>query len=68
VHEIFTKNPENKEQAVGTVRDNDIRKDGMGRATAVAGASKDSDIMPHSISAVKVDQMSIIVTVDMEIS
>ena len=68
MHEIFAKDAKDKEETVGAVRNDDIRKNGMGRGTAVAGASKDSDIMPHSISAVKVDQMSIIVTVDMEIS
>ena len=68
MHEIFTKDAEGKEQTVGTVRDDEIRKDGMGRATAVAGAAKDSDIMPYTFSADKVDQISFVVTVDMEIS
>ena len=68
MHEIFTKDAEDEEQTVGTVRDYEIRKDGMGRATAVAGAAKDSDIMPYTFSADKVDQISFVVTVDMEIS
>ena len=68
MHEIFTKDAEDKEQTVGTVRDDEIRKDGMGRATAVAGAAKDRDIMPYTFSAGKVDQISFVVTVDMEIS
>lgn len=67
VHEIFTKDAEDKEQTVGTVRDDEIRKNGMGRATAVAGAAEDSDLMPYTFSTDKVDQISFIVTVDMEI-
>ena len=39
----------------------------MGRATAVAGAAQDSDHMPYTFSTDKVDQISFIVTVDMEI-
>ena len=68
MHEIFPENTQDEEQTVGTVRDDEIRKDGMGRATAVAGAAKDSDIMPYTFSADKVDQISFVVTVDMEIS
>lgn len=68
MHEIFAKDAKDKEQTVGAVRNDDIRKNGMGRGTAVAGASKDSDIMTYSIFTVKVDQVSVIVTVDMEIS
>lgn len=36
----------------------------MGRATAVTGAAKDSDIMSYTFSADKVDQISFVVTVD----
>ena len=68
MHEIFTKDAEDKEQTVGTVRDDEIRKDGMGRATAAAGAAKDRDIMPYTFSSDKVNQISFVVTVDMEIS
>ena len=39
----------------------------MGRATAVAGAAQDSDHRPYTFSTDKVDQISFIVTVDMEI-
>ena len=39
----------------------------MGRAAAVTGAAKDSDIMSYTFSADKVDQISFVITVDMEI-
>ena len=68
MHEIFTKDAQDKEQTVGTVRDDEIRKDGMGRSTAVAGAAKDSDLMPDTFSTNEVNQISFIVTVDMEIT
>ena len=68
MHEVFTQNTQDEEQTVGTVRDDEIRKNGMGRATAVAVAAKDSDLMPYTFSTDKVDQISFIVTVDMEIS
>ena len=67
MHEIFTKDAEDKEQTVGTVRDDEIRKNGMGRATAVAGAAEEGDSMPYTFSTNKVGQISFIVTVDMEI-
>ena len=67
MHEIFTKDAQEKEQTVGTVRDDEIRKNGMGRATAVAGAAENGDSMPYTFSTNKVDQISFIVTVDMEI-
>ena len=67
MHEIFTKDAEDKEQTVGTVRDDEIRKDGMGRSTAVADTTKDGDLMPDTFSTNEVDQISFIVTVDMEI-
>ena len=59
---------QDEEQTVGTVRDDEIRKDGMGRATAVAGAAENSDLMPDTFSTNEVDQIPFIVTVDMEIS
>ena len=68
MHEIFTKDAQEKEQTVGTVRDDEIRKDGMGRATAVAGAAENSDLMPDTFSTGKVGQIPFIVTVNMEIS
>ena len=67
VHEIFTKDAEDKEQTVGTVRDDEIRKDGMGRSAAVAGAAEDSGLMPDTFPSDKVDQVSFVVAVDMEI-
>ena len=68
MHEIFTKDAEDKEQTVGTVRDDEIRKDGMGRAAAVADAAEDSDLMPDTFSTDKVGQIPFIVTVNLEIS
>ena len=68
VHEIFTKDAQEKEQTVGTVRDDEIRKDGMGRATAVTDTAKDGGLMPDTFSTNEVDQIPFIVTVDMEIS
>ena len=68
MHEIFTKDAQEKEQTVGTVRDDEIRKDGMGRATAVTDTAKDGGLMPDTFSTNEVDQIPFIVTVDMEIS
>ena len=68
MQEIFPENTQDEEQAVGTVRDDEIRKDGMGRAAAVAGAAKDSDLMPDTFSTGEVGQIPFIVTVNLEIS
>ena len=64
MHEIFTKDAEDKEQTVGTVRDDEIRKDGMGGATAVADTAKDSDLMPDTFSTNKVDQIALVIAVN----
>ena len=63
MHEIFTKDAENKEQTVGTVRDDEIRKDGMGRATAVADTAKDGNFMPDRFSTNEVDETTLIIAV-----
>ena len=68
MYEIFTKDAKDKEQTVGTVRDDDIREDGMGRAATVADAAKDSGIIPYSFSIDKVNQIPFVVTMDMELS
>ena len=67
MQEIFPENTQDEEQTVGTVRDDEIRKDGMGRAAAVAGAAKDSDLMPDTFSTGEVGQIPFIVTVNLEI-
>ena len=67
MQEIFPENTQDEEQAVGTVRDDEIRKDGMGRAAAVAGAAEDSDLMPDTFSPDEVGQIPFIVTVNLEI-
>ena len=63
VHEIFTKDAEDKEQTVGTVRDDEIRKDGMGRSAAVAGAAEDSGLMPDTFSSNEVDELPPVIAV-----
>ena len=63
MHEIFTKDAEDKEQAVGTVRDDEIRKDGMGRATAVTDTAKDGDLMPDTFSTNEVDEIPPVIAV-----
>ena len=64
MQEIFPENTQDEEQAVGTLRDDEIRKDGMGRATAVAGAAQDSDLMPDTFSTNKVDQIALVIAVN----
>ena len=68
MHEIFTKDAEDKEQTVGTIRDDEIRKDGMGRATAVADTAKDGDLMPDTFSTNEVDEPALVVAVNLEFS
>lgn len=55
---------ENEEQAVIGVRDNDIRKNGMGTPAAVAENPEYADIRFHRFSGDKVCDVSAIISVD----
>ena len=63
MHEIFAQNMQDEEQTVGTVRDDEIRKDGMGRATAVTDTAKDGDLMPDTFSTNEVDEIPPVIAV-----
>ena len=68
MHEIFTKDTEDKEQTVGTVRDDEIREDGMGRAIAVTDTAEDGDLMSDTFSTNEVDEIALVIAVNMEFS
>ena len=65
---VFAQAEEDKEQAVGGIGDNDIRKDGMGMITAVTEYTHDAEILFLLSSGIKVNDGSAVVIVDMAVS
>ena len=59
--EVFTEQTEEKEQAVTGVRDNDIRKDGMGMPAA---NPEDTNIRFHRLAGYKVHEVSARISMD----
>ena len=62
--EVFAEQTEEKEQAVTGVRDNDIRKDGVGMHAAVTEDPENTNIRHHRFSGDKVSDVSAIISVD----
>lgn len=65
---VFAQAEEDKEQAVGGIGDNDIRKDGMGMLTAVTEYTHDAEILFLLSSGIKVNDGSAVVIVYMAVS
>lgn len=66
--EIFTQDKEDEEQAVAGIRDNDIRKDGMGMLAAVTEYTHDAEILLLLSSGIKVNDGSAVIIMDMAVS
>lgn len=67
---MFCQYPENKEQAVPTVRDDGIRQNGMGGSGAALIASQTADAQTelHWMPINKLNQGSVIVSMDMHLT
>ena len=68
MHEIFTKDAEDKEQAVGTVGNDEVRKEGMCSTTAVTDTAKNGDLMPDTLSTLEVNETALVIAVNLEFS
>lgn len=62
------KNLHHKEKTVGTVRDNEIRQNGMRGIAAVTPDAGDGDFMMNSFTINKIDKITPVVAVNMEIA
>ena len=62
--ERFAQDTEDKEQAVAGIRDDHVRKDGMGVPAAFTDQPKDSDLQCDGFSMDKVDDAATVVSVD----
>ena len=64
---MLREDAQNEEQAVATVRDDRIRKDGVGglRVALAAGQTADTQADFHGLAIHEFDQRPIIVSVDM---
>lgn len=65
---VLTQNKEYEEQTVAGIRDNDIRKDGMGMPAAFAEYTHDAEIIFLPFAVSKVDDGSAVVIVSMAVS
>lgn len=65
---VFAQDKEDKEQTVAGIRDNDIRKDGMGMLTAVTEYTHDAEMLLMLSSGFKVNDGSAVIIVDMAVS
>jgi len=61
--EIFRQDTEDKEKAVGGIRDDEIRKDGMGMAAGTDKA-QDTEAVPDRLSANEISQGTFIIGMD----
>ena len=66
--EVFTEKTEKKEQAVTGVRDNDIRKDGVGMPAAVTEDPEDTNIRLYRSAGYKVCDVSAIISMDVAVA
>lgn len=64
---IFSKDKEDEEQTVTGIRDNDIRKNGMGMLTAVAEYTHDAEILFLLSTVSKVNDRSAVVIVNVTV-
>lgn len=63
VQEIFSQDAQDKEKAVGRIRDDEIRKDGMGMA-AGTDKTQDAEAVPDRLAANKINQGTVIIGMD----
>ena len=68
MHEIFTKDAEDKEQTVGGIRDDDVRENGMCMLTAVTKYPEDTQTGLILSAGFVVNDGSAIIIVDVTVS
>lgn len=66
--EVFPQDKEDEEEAVAGIRDNDIRKDGMGMFTAFAEYTQDAEMLFVLFAGQKVNDGSVIIIVNVAVS
>ncbi len=66
--ESFRKDTEDKEKAIAKVRDNQIRKDGMGMPTAFADQPEDGHFRSNRGAMDKVNDMTQVVGMDLAVA
>ena len=66
--EVFPQDTKDEKQTVAGIRDNDIRKDGMGMFTAFAEYTRDAEMLFLLSARQEVNDGSAIIIVDMAVS
>jgi len=66
--EVFSHDAQQKEETIGGVGDDDIRKDGMGMCTAFTEKPEDDDLGPYRFTVYKIHYFPAIISMDMTVS
>lgn len=68
MQKVFCKDTQYEEETVGTVGNDDIWKDGMGRPTTVTNTTKDSDFMANILSTDEIDEIPLVIAMNPQFS
>ncbi len=68
MQKVFCKDTQYEEQTVRTVGNDDIGKDGMGRAAAVTDTAKDSNFLMDILSTDEIDEIPLVIAMDLQFS
>ena len=68
MQKVFCKDTQYEEQTVGTVGNDDIRKDGMGRFTTVTDTAEDSDFMTDIFTTDEVNEIPLVIAMNPQFS
>ena len=68
MQKVFCKDTQYEEETVGTVGNDDIWKDGMGRPTTVTNTTKDSDFLTDILTTDEIDEIPLVIAMNPQFS